>query len=690
MRKKVIIIIIALLVVAGVGIGSVIAYQNIVSNRTSIGADFIMGNNDGSAKVFDTSGNGNDQTETGTLTFSNYSVDFPGTTGNYLSGTGTGIFNSANQSFAMKFTPDFASNDETYYVFFDGTENNRYGVHKGTFITNDGTMWILVGNTSIAMAYANWSPYWKQDEENILVYSGTSGNNNAWLNGTKIMDGNSTAWTPDNPTTLYIGISYANTSPFNGEIHYLKFWNRLLTADEVTAINADRKNPAMTATRTGLVGYWTMDANDINGTTVYDKSGQGNNGTSTASETAVAGKLKQAINFNGSTDKIDLGDASDLTGLGSSSFAISAWIKTNVQSTRMQIMSIGSTATNQGEWFFVNTSGQLESDLSDVVGPNSNILVNDDKWHHVAVVNNANTFQLYIDGKADGSSSVMNPNITSGNAMIGKSTDGAANDWYFNGDIDELRVYNRALLAGDVLNLYNATKNKFVKVAPKNGLVGYWNMDANDISGATIYDKSGNGNNGTISGAVIGSGKVKEALDFDGSNDSIVVTQSSAINLTANMTLSAWVYINGYGAGCTGDQEIIFKRDSGGTNYQFYYGGDTPGRTNKISYYDGTNTLISNDTVNQGVWNHVALTVDDAGNSGTIYINGVSSGSGTANIGGDSTPDLYIGLSYDVGQCSGQDYPFFGMIDEVRIYNRELSVAEMTQLYEATKINYIK
>jgi hypothetical protein len=52
-----------------------------------------------------------------------------------------------------------------------------------------------------------------------------------------------------------------------------------------------------------------------------------------------------------------------------------------------------------------------------------------------------------------------------------------------------------------------------------SGLVGYWTMDDKNISGTTVTDKSGNGNNGTISGATKTAGKLGQALKFDGTSN---------------------------------------------------------------------------------------------------------------------------------------------------------------------------
>jgi hypothetical protein len=99
------------------------------------------------------------------------------------------------------------------------------------------------------------------------------------------------------------------------------------------------------------------------------------------------------------------------------------------------------------------------------------------------------------------------------------------------------------------------------------GLVGYWNMDDNDIFSSTLYDKSGSGNDGTIYGATSGvNGKIKQALSFDGTDDYVEVTDNSSLDITDAITLSAWVeaaYNNSsFLADTFDDESKIFSKEN--------------------------------------------------------------------------------------------------------------------------------
>jgi len=86
------------------------------------------------------------------------------------------------------------------------------------------------------------------------------------------------------------------------------------------------------------------------------------------------------------------------------------------------------------------------------------------------------------------------------------------------------------------------TPKTSITASIQDGLVGYWNMDSNDIYGSTLYDKSGIENNGTIYGATSTLGKIKQALSFDGEDDYVEVPDNSTLDITDEITIEVWIY----------------------------------------------------------------------------------------------------------------------------------------------------
>jgi hypothetical protein len=200
----------------------------------------------------------------------------------------------------------------------------------------------------------------------------------------------------------------------------------------------------------GLVAYYPFNGN------ANDESGNGNNGT-VHEAVLVKDRFENnnsAYSFDGMNDYLDLGNPSSITGLGPSSFSICVWIKATLSGTRKEIISFGNTSLNKSECFYINSANQIESDLAYSYGPTSAVTVTDGNWHFVCVVNNDNVFQIYIDGAASGNSQAMSPNISSGSVHIGTVPETSA--CFFNGSIDEVRIYNRALSKSEILEHYTS------------------------------------------------------------------------------------------------------------------------------------------------------------------------------------------------------------------------------------------
>ena len=199
----------------------------------------------------------------------------------------------------------------------------------------------------------------------------------------------------------------------------------------------------------GLVAYYPFDSN------ANDASGNGNNGTVHGAlyETNSSGQI--ALSFNGINDYVSL---TKLPTSGSGNFSIFAWINdSSPVGTRQSIVSYGQTSAvpHAGLYLYLNTNNKLQFDLTDSSGPISSKTINHGEWRYVGVVNTGGNIQLYVDGVADGSPFRMSPNITPFYQAIG--AEGGPGAWgnFFNGLIDDVRIYNRALSVAEVQQLFN-------------------------------------------------------------------------------------------------------------------------------------------------------------------------------------------------------------------------------------------
>ncbi|TAL14738.1 LamG domain-containing protein [Patescibacteria group bacterium] len=203
-----------------------------------------------------------------------------------------------------------------------------------------------------------------------------------------------------------------------------------------------------------------------------------------------------------------------------------------------------------------------------------------------------------------------------------------------------------------------------------NGLVGWWPFNGN------ANDSSGNGYNGTVSGATLTTGQngsANGAYAFNGSSSSI--TEPSTMGLgTTNATLSCWVY------NPTATNSGEFIKASVGYSYGIGIGSTqfdntTPG-TNIVMLYENVRWIATSTALGTG-WHFVAMVIDGSGTP-FAYRDGVLV---PGNYAGTGATAPTSGAA--IGGNSANARWFTGSIDDVRIYNRALSANEIASLYNA-------
>jgi hypothetical protein len=253
-------------------------------------------------------------------------------------------------------------------------------------------------------------------------------------------------------------------SNYGGALDDMRFYNRALSADEVltmyranqTKINSKQDNRYTN----GLVGYWTFNGPDVN-TVVADITGNGNNGYWIGSATTTAlipGKVGQTFKFNGDNNIVQLGTGD--MGI-SSAFTVSSWIKTSSATAFMGIMSKDDATNRSWKIGFSNNFGVIRFDVFNAGSTATAVgatIVNDGEWHLITGTYDGTNIQVYVDGNVDGSPSILAGPVRSSTAIVKIGTDGCCAGRFFNGPLDEARLYNRALSAAEVKQLYRLGK----------------------------------------------------------------------------------------------------------------------------------------------------------------------------------------------------------------------------------------
>ena len=221
-----------------------------------------------------------------------------------------------------------------------------------------------------------------------------------------------------------------------------------------------------------------------------------------------------------------------------------------------------------------------------------------------------------------------------------------------------------ACLLGAVALACGITAAEAAAAAP--GLVAAYGF--NEGSGTIAADASGTGNTGSTSATTwTAAGRYGGALSFNGTSSSVAVNDSASLDLTTGMTLEAWV--NPTALGATNWRTAVAKQTASGLAYALYAnnGGARPAGQVTIG---GEQNAIGAAQLPVNAWSHLATSYDGA--TLRLYVNGTQVASkaqtGTMPV---STAQLRIG-----GNTIWGEY-FSGLIDEVRVYNRALTVAEI-------------
>jgi len=218
-----------------------------------------------------------------------------------------------------------------------------------------------------------------------------------------------------------------------------------------------------------------------------------------------------------------------------------------------------------------------------------------------------------------------------------------------------------------------------------SGEQGVWNLheDPSSVGAGGILDSTANNNDGTDGGSMnaadLVAGMVDGAFDFDNTDDLITVSDNASLDITAQLTVSAWVRK----PALSGVDGVIAKGTSPTLmNYDFHTWDDEL----EFYYYTGgvdrsRNTSSANLQTN--TWYYIVATYNDAANSLLLYVNGTSRA--TADINSPATNSLTANNSaFIIGEAINGS-PTNGLIDDARVYNRALHSMDILTIYNNTR-----
>ena len=417
---------------------------------------------------------------------------------------------------------------------------------------------------------------------------------------------------------------------------------------------------------TGLVAHYPLNGN------ANDESGNGYNGTVSGASltTDRFNQSGKAYNFlwNGtSSDKIQVPGTSGLN-FSTGGFSLSAWVKfsgASIGGYNYPIISKHYCGEQSG-YVLMLYNDKITFWMAGAAGysylstPES---YTDGQWHQVTAVYDGANRYIYIDGQQKISDAFAYTVPNSANLALGGYN--VCNGGY-NGKVDEVKVYNRAITFAEILQQY---KND------STGLVAYYPFNGN------ANDASGNNNHGTVKGATLTTdrfGKANSAYSF--TNPNHITAPTNTMFHTDEFTISWWFKISNYFI-----ERGVLSNVGGNGGYQQYFAG-------KTLAFLGYNFPLTSDPLYLNYplsnplnsWHQVIVSYQKTGSTLSalkIYVNGELKKivNPTLSIAYPPSETFYIGQNHSGLNLEGE-------LDDVRIYNTVLSDTQAQELYasEAT------
>ncbi len=538
------------------------------------------------------------------------------------------------------------------------------------------------------------------------TYDGVS--RKMFLNGVLVANDSPTGIMDVNNTPLAIGNSSVYSGPgygFNGSIDDVKIYNYARTPDQIAEDMAGRAGSVsfagVQAGSSVEMGHWAFD--EGYGTVTHDASGHGNDGTITGAVWNQNGKFGKALQFNGSSNFVNIGNQTSLQLTHTGTVSVWLNISDNLNNSPAFVCKDNWDTDTNGyclaSWGNGDIIGEIAngSFYNQIHSTNKNYA--DHKWHHVVFTWDGSFLNLYIDSKVAATpvAQTIDAVSTVYNLQIGR--DPNTGNYQYNGLIDDVKIYNYALTSDEVLAEYNhGGALAFGSLSDTSGLsggsvasnsasavycvpgssdpcappVGEWNFE--EGQGGTVNDSSGNGNTGTWygSGTHWGTGKQGKGGVFNGSNDYVQFTRSSDIqNITNDGTIEGWVKMS-----TVGRNQTFFDLSGSGPNGLIVFSNYTAGLY-KVDFQQGSRHAYSTTIPQSNTWYYLSATWDSSGLK--LFVNGILQGTN------GTVPSVIVGAGTSrIGQYDY--YAFYnGSIDDVKIFNYARTPAQIAWDYNRGK-----
>lgn len=420
---------------------------------------------------------------------------------------------------------------------------------------------------------------------------------------------------------------------------------------------------------TNLVSYWKLDESSGNASdSVGSNTLTNNNGV-----TYSAGKLGNGANF---VDASSQSLSATALSLVTNAWTFGGWF--NPSATDTSNKTFFSYAPTSGSINKIQIEGLVSGNIRCLAFNSSGTLCKDYRttvnlsasvWSHVAMTWDGSTLKVYINGIESGVTKVTDTSLTNTNTSrsfaLGQEVSSTN---YWNGSIDEVGVWSRALTADEVSQLYNSNRAlAYPLTAPTlYGGVAYYKLDESSGNASdSIGTKTLTNNNS----ATYSAGKINNGVNLASASSQYL--RNASVSGYTSWSVSFWFKPT------TNQDQIPVTLDDVGSNriFQFFFNATQVNVSGWTSGGTQKNTSLTNHGMSTGTWYFWTATWDSAGNL-TLYKNGSSIAS-VATTGNNKATSS----TFNIGRAEDSTYYTNGSIDEVGYWSRALTSTEVTTLY---------
>ncbi|MGB1109329.1 MAG: LamG-like jellyroll fold domain-containing protein, partial [Gammaproteobacteria bacterium] len=332
-------------------------------------------------------------------------------------------------------------------------------------------------DTPTAVADTDWH-HWAG------TYDATNNVRKLYMDGRVVATDNPATDFLDPGHTLYLGRNVAGLDVFDGLLDNVSLWNKVLTEAEVLTA----RDTYLTGNETGLVAYYRADS--VEGTTLKDLSANTNDGTLTNGP-EVINTLGRGIQLDGVDDHLTVADHADLDLSGA--FTLEAWIKLDtIAGDQFILDKPAGDNTNVTNYRFYISDGKIGLySLAGGISLETTASVVAGEWVHVAAVFDGANTTFYANGVAQaGGGAWSNNGVNTGPMYFGRHAWG---DQFFDGQMDEVRIWNDVRTADEIAANYNRELT-----GSESNLAAYYRFDDLPAQGGTTADEAGTDNTATL------------------------------------------------------------------------------------------------------------------------------------------------------------------------------------------------